>query len=153
MMINTEKGLYEMAETALLNQDKLDKIFSKHGLVAVYLFGSHADGTATAKSDYDLGLLFKKRPSFEQLVTLEMEIADEVSGVLSAEVDTVTLNLASIEMKFLIIKQGVVIYSQDDDIRTDFEDIFIRDYLDFRPFLDTFRKEVREAIKEGDFYA
>jgi len=29
----------------------------------------------------------------------------------------------------------------------------MRDYLDFKPFLDTFRREVREAIKEGDFYA
>ncbi len=134
-------------------QDKLDIIFGKYGLLAVYLFGSHADGTAKAGSDYDLGLLFKERPSFEQAVIMETEIAEKVSEILAAEVDTVTLNLASIEMKFTVIKQGVVIYSQNDELRTDFEDIAIRDYLDFKPFLDTFSKEAREAVKEGDFFA
>jgi len=142
-----------MIARVLPNQDKLEIIFAKYGLVAVYLFGSHADGTATLKSDYDFGLLCRERPSFERAVILEMEIANEVSGSLVADVDTVILNSASIEMKFFIIKQGIVIYSEDDNLRTDFEDIAIRDYLDFKPFLDTFRKEVREAIKEGDFYA
>lgn len=135
------------------NHDKLDIVFSTSGLLAVYLFGSHADGTATAGSDYDLGLLFGERPSFEQAAIMEMEIADKVSGILAAEVDTVTLNLASIEMKFIVIKKGVVIYSENDELRTDFEDIVIRDYLDFKPLLDTFRREAREAVKEGDFYA
>ena len=32
------------------------------------------------------------------------------------------------------------------------KDEVIRDYLDFKPFLDLYRKEVREAIKEGHFY-
>lgn len=142
-----------MVKEILSKQDKLAMIFSAYGLSAVYLFGSYADGTAKAGSDYDLGLLFRERPSFEQAVILEMEIAEKVSGILAAEADTVILNLASIEMKFIVIKQGVVIYSEDDEFRTDFEDIVIRDYLDFKPFLDTFSREAREAVKEGDFFA
>ncbi|MBS4022231.1 MAG: nucleotidyltransferase domain-containing protein [Dethiobacter sp.] len=142
-----------MVEKVLSAREKLGGIFAKYDLVAVYLFGSRADGTATQKSDYDFGLLFTETPSFEEAVLLEMDIANEASRVLNTDVDTMILNSASIEMKFIVIKQGVVVYANDDDLRTDFEDVAIRDYLDFKPFLDTYRKEVRDAIKEGDFYA
>lgn len=142
-----------MIEHRLPCQEKLDLIFAKHGLAAVYLFGSRADGTAAATSDYDFGLLFRETPSFERAVMLEMEIAGAAAETLSSEVDVVFLNRASIEKRFIIVKQGVVVYAQDDNIRTDFEDAVIRDYLDFSPFLEAFRKEVREAIREGDFYA
>ncbi len=68
------------------------------------------------------------------------------------EVDIVLLNTASIEFKYLVISRSKVIYSCDEEKRTDFEDEVIRDDLDFKPFLDLYRKEVREAIKEGHFY-
>jgi len=45
-------------------------------------------------------------------------------------------------------------YEQDDIncLLLELKDEVIRDYLDFKPFLDLYRKEVREAIKEGHFY-
>ena len=72
--------------------------------------------------------------------------------MLQKEVDVVILNTATIEFKYLIIIRGKVIYSIDDEKRTDFEDVVIRDYLDFKPFLELYRKEVRKAIKEGNFF-
>lgn len=142
-----------MIENVLPDQDQLNLIFEKYNLVAVYLFGSRVDGTATLESDYDFGLLFRENPSFEEAVILETNIASAASKVLNVDADTMVLNSASIEQKFLIIKRGIVVYSSNDYLRTDFEDVTIRDYLDFKPFLDTFRKEVRETIKGGGFYA
>ncbi|MBS4030899.1 MAG: nucleotidyltransferase domain-containing protein [Clostridiales bacterium] len=142
-----------MIENVLRNQNQLDVIFNKYDLVAVYLFGSRVDGSATPESDFDFGLLFRENPSFEEAVILETNIVSEASEILNADVDTMVLNSASIEQKFLIIKRGIVVYSSNDNLRTDFEDVTIRDYLDFKPFLNTFRKEVRETIKEGGFYA
>lgn len=134
------------------NYKKLEGFFEKYNLPAVYLFGSRADGTATPDSDYDFGILLKEALDFEEAVLLEMNIAEELSGALDQKADIVILNSASIELKFLIIKRGVLIYSGNDDARTDFEDMAIRDYLDFKPVLDTYRKEVRESIRGGDFY-
>jgi predicted nucleotidyltransferase len=142
-----------MTEQVLPSQEKLIGIFRKYELVSVYLFGSRADGTASSESDYDFALLFKDAPGIDDAVLLEMNIADEVKKVVGADVDILVLNSASIEMRFLVFKRGVLVYSADDELRTDFEEIIIRDYLDFKPFLDTFRKEVREAIKGGGFYA
>jgi predicted nucleotidyltransferase len=130
----------------------LERIFDKYNFPAAYLFGSRADVTATPDSDYDFGILLREALDFEEAVLLEMDIAEELSGVLGQKVDIVILNSASIELKFLIIKRGILIYSGDDDLRTDFEDVAIRDYLDFKPVLDAYRKEVRESIKGGGFY-
>jgi len=141
-----------MAGAKLPNYKKLEVIFKEHNLSAVYLFGSRANGTAAPSSDYDFGILLREALDFEEAVLLEMNIAEELSGVLKKKADIVILNSASIELKFLIIKRGILIYSGDDDLRTNFEDVAIRDYLDFKPVLDTYRKEVRESIKGGGFY-
>lgn len=75
-----------------------------------------------------------------------------MQALLGKEVNLVLLNRATIEFRFLVIKHGRLIFSADEEKRTDFEDVVIRDYLDFKPVLDLYRKEVREAIKEGYFY-
>jgi hypothetical protein len=82
-----------------------------------------------------------------------MEIQDEAAKILNSKIDVVVLNTATIEQKFLIISRGLLLFSEDDNLRTDFEDVTIRDYLDFKPFLDAYRRDVREAIKAGEFYA
>ena len=132
---------------------KLIALFRTYSITAAYLFGSRVDGSAGAKSDYDLAVLLEEKPSLEEASFLMLSVQDEASRILKSAVDVVVLNSSTIEQRFLIISRGVLLYSGDDDIRTDFEDIFIRDYLDFKPFLDKYRQEVREAIKEGDFFA
>jgi predicted nucleotidyltransferase len=141
-----------MTGIILPDQKKLEDIFEKYNLPAVYLFGSRVGGTATSGSDYDFGILLNEAADFEEAALFEMNVAEELSGVLEQKADIVILNSASIELKFLIIKRGILIYSGNDDQRTDFEDMTIRDYLDFKPVLDTYRKEVRESIKGGGFY-
>ncbi|MBT9172623.1 MAG: hypothetical protein DDT21_01009 [Syntrophomonadaceae bacterium] len=141
-----------MTGTILPDVKALEGIFAKYTLPAVYLFGSRADGTAASDSDYDFGVLLEEAVDFEQTVLLEMNLAEELAEITKRKTDIVILNSASIELKFLIIKRGILIYSGNDDLRTDFEDAAIRDYLDFKPVLDMYRKEVRQSIKGGGFY-
>lgn len=42
-----------------------------------------------------------------------------------------------------------IIYSSDYERRTDFEHIVAGEYMDFKFLLDTARRELFEAIKEG----
>lgn len=121
-------------------------------VIAAYLFGSRADGTANEDSDYDFAILTDTSYPQDDGINLIMGLKEEMQALLEKEVDLVLLNKASIEFRFLVIKYGRLIFSANEDKRTDFEDIVIRDYLDFKPFLDLYRKEVREAIKEGHFY-
>jgi len=138
---------------ALLQKEKLHKLFKKSELVAVYLFGSRAEGTEYESSDFDFGLLLKPCTNMEDVAMIQLEFEEEASSILGKEVDAIILNTATIEQKFSIISKGKLLYCSDDDKRTDFEDIAIRDYLDFKPFYEQYRKEAIEAIKEGDFFA
>ncbi len=127
-------------------------LFNKYNLVAVYLFGSRVDGTALDSSDYDFGLLFRIIPKLDEISIVTLEIEDQASKILNSEVDIVVLNTATLENKFMIINKGVLLYCRNNNQRTDFEDITIRDYLDYKPVLELYRKEVREEINEDGFY-
>lgn len=145
-----------MAATGELEKHKKEKLFAlfrNNNILAVYLFGSRADSTAFANSDYDFGILLRETPNLEKASSIMMEIQDEAAKILNSKIDVVVLNTATIEQKFLIISRGLLLFSEDDNLRTDFEDVTIRDYLDFKPFLDAYRRDVREAIKAGEFYA
>ena len=54
-------------------------------IVAVYLFGSQGDGSATPESDVDLGVLFRQSTGIADRVRLEARFAE----ALDKEVDLV----------------------------------------------------------------
>jgi len=136
----------------ILPKKELKNLLGKYQVTAAYFFGSRAEGTSTEKSDYDFAILVDKSFDQDDVNYLIMKVEEEAASLLQKEVDVILLNTATIEFKYLVISRGKVIYSCDEEKRTDFEDEVIRDYLDFKPFLDLYRKEVREAIKEGNFY-
>ena len=143
---------YMDKEKSILPEEKLGNLLGKYQVIAAYLFGSRAEGTYTDNSDYDFALLVDKDYDQNNVNNLIMELEEKAASLLQKEVDVVILNTATIEFKYLIISRGKVIYSIDEEKRTDFEDVVIRDYLDFKPFLELYRKEVRKAIKEGNFF-
>lgn len=130
----------------------LTGIFSEYCVLAAYLFGSRVDGTANPSSDYDIGVLLNQTPRYENIALIIQDLSNSLSAKLTKDVDIVILNTVNIELRFQIINQGRVIYCTDDDGRTDFEEKVIRDYLDFKPFIDQYYREVDEAVKEGGFY-
>ncbi len=137
---------------SILPVKELKNLLGRYRVTAAYFFGSRIEGAASENSDYDFAILVDKENEQDDINYLLMELKDEAACLLQKEVDLVLLNNASIEFKYLVISRGQVIYSCDEEKRTDFEDEVIRDYLDFKPVLDLYRKEVREAIKEGHFY-
>ncbi len=139
-------------DSRLLPEEEIGKLLGRHQVIAAYFFGSREDGTASEDSDYDFAILVDNSCPQDDFNNLTMELAEEMQSLLGKEVDLVLLNSASIEFRLLVIKHGRLIFSADEEKRTDFEDVVIRDYLDFKPVLDLYRKEVREAIKEGHFY-
>ncbi len=136
-----------------VKKKELLALFKSYEILAVYLFGSRADGTAREDSDYDFGVLFDSSSKQGKRLAIIMEIEEKAVKILDKPVDIIPLDKVSIEKKFLIISKGILIFSKDEHKRTDFEELAIRDYLDFKPFLETYRQEVREAIEEGDYFA
>jgi predicted nucleotidyltransferase len=125
----------------------LNEIFSSYpDIIAVYLFGSFAEKKEHAR-DVDLAVLLKK--PVKSQVDIYMSLYPRLAQVLAPlEPDLLFLHSASLPVRFEAVSTGKVIYSSDDDRRTDFEDIVAGEYMDFKYHLDMARRELFEAIKE-----
>ncbi len=133
--------------------NNLQSLFKEfQSIIAVYLFGSRVDGTFHTHSDYDIGVLLNSYINNETAGLMQMELEEKAESILNCPVDIVLLNYASIVMRFKVINNGTVLYCRDEEKRTDFEEIVMRDYHDFKPFLDAFNRDVAEAISKGEFF-
>lgn len=128
---------------------KLSPVFESYGVSCCYLFGSRAGENYYHDSDIDLAVVFENYSPEKHNLNLEIEMQDTVSEILAPlEVDLLFLQKAPIYLRFTVIKNGKVIYCSNEDFRTDFEDITIRDYLDFKPVLDMYYREMAEELIE-----
>lgn len=88
------------------------------GLVAAYVFGSQADGTARATSDVDLAVLAERPlPAMERFA-----LQGDLARALRAEaVDCVDLRAASTVMQMQVVSTGRVLLDANRTARQHFE--------------------------------
>ncbi len=80
----------------------------------VYLFGSHASGTATSTSDIDIAVLGNKKiPSIAR-----WQLQSELADTLACDVDLVDLLSASTVMQHQVIHNGLCLYEVDNSTAT-----------------------------------
>jgi predicted nucleotidyltransferase len=125
----------------------LKTIFSSYPeIIAVYLFGSFLDRKETAR-DIDLAVLLEQ--PVKNQVDIYMNLYPSLAEVFNPlEPDLLFLHSASLSVRFEAISTGEVIYSSDDERRTDYEYIVSGEYMDFKYHLDMARKELFEEIME-----
>lgn len=119
------------------------------GVIAGYLFGSHAEDRAHSQSDLDVGVLF----SWDQVPTRSERFEERVrlSSWLSAElrlasVDVVVLNDAPPELARRIVTTGRRLFCADEEAARAFSrDAQLR-AADIAPFLRRTRRSKLEAI-------
>jgi predicted nucleotidyltransferase len=114
-------------------------------LVAVYRFGSTAQGTATSASDADIAVLTRARIAPERRFDAQEALAAEIGR----DVDLVDLASASPVMAIQVITRGDVIYDGDSDTRGRFEDRTFSAYAR----LNEERRGILERVRsEGTVY-
>lgn len=123
---------------------------NKHNVVAVYVFGSRAQGLAGPLSDYDFAILTKK--GYEKRGD---DVYQALYDVLSPHcprtmkndvIDIVFLNRVPLELRFHVIRYGQVLFEDDTKARLNFEDKTQREYSDFRPILDSFDHAILASL-------
>jgi predicted nucleotidyltransferase len=123
--------------------DRLRRAFPD--LVAVYLFGSTAQGTATPTSDADVAVLARERMAPERRFDAQEALAAEIGR----DVDLVDLAGASPVMAIQVITTGELLYDGDSDARGRFEDRTFGAYAR----LNEERRGILERIaSEGTIY-
>ena len=142
-------------EMAGVLQDLLKEMLKGDpGIKAVYLFGSHTDGTATRRSDIDLAFLFEETgyradpldPFYRAQV-----IAATLGESLLRKTDAVLLNSSSLEIAYEIVTTGVCVYEADTDDRAVYEARVMGLWFDFKPFVEELRALFLASLQEQEW--
>ena len=138
---------------------ELYRICEGYTILAVYLFGSMAnEGVALLDNklpvnldplaDLDVGVVFLQAVSDpKERIELYKKLYSDLSDLFSP----LSLDLVFLQETGVIIQSeainGQLIYSRDDDQRTDYEERVIKFYQDWKPVYDQYTNEVLEAIR------
>jgi len=108
-------------------------------LLAVYLFGSVARGTANESSDVDLGLLYgAPRPATLEALPLTLEA--DLERLIGRPVQAVVLDSAPPDLIHRVLCDGELILDRDRSRRIRFEVDARNRYFDVLPFLRRYRR-------------
>lgn len=123
---------------------QLARVCEEFDLDLVVLFGSHAKGIASPKSDYDIGVLPRKGviPS-EKVLELSYRLSRAV-GV--SEVDLVDLRRASPLLKHEVAESGHALFERDPGTFTRFRVLAFKMFQDAKHDLYRF---LPQSIRRG----
>ncbi|HTT93355.1 MAG TPA: HepT-like ribonuclease domain-containing protein, partial [Solirubrobacterales bacterium] len=119
-------------------------------LIAAFLIGSQARGTAGPLSDVDIAVIHAPTLAPQDLPDLRLSLAAAAGVALgTSEVDVVLLNGAPALMRHEALRDPVVLVDHDPQARIDFQVRALGDYLDTEPMRTLFSRHMHERIREG----
>lgn len=120
---------------------KIDKIFKKYAVKFAYAFGSFVTGNYIESSDIDIAVFLELPDAAKERFEVRLKLMSELGKILNREIDLVIINdISSIFFKYVIFKEGHIIFEADRDFRIDTECRTYSEYFDFQPFLELYNK-------------
>lgn len=120
-------------------------------MVVAYLYGSHAQGHATDRSDVDVGVLLDDWPGpgagLDRTLDLNRLVASAL-GLAGERVDVKTLNGAPLRLLHQVVAKGRPVYVRDEAERVRFEADVMDRYFDFLPVIRLQAKARRERFRD-----
>lgn len=108
-------------------------------ILFAYLFGSRAGEDYNSKSDVDVAVYLDEKED-NTLFKKRIELISGLSKILKKDVDIIILNKASLFLKYVILREGRLIYDKAPSKRIDFELKSTNEYFDFKPYLDMYHQ-------------
>jgi predicted nucleotidyltransferase len=116
-------------------------------ILALYLYGSQAEGRADALSDVDVALLARDDLSRQQLWRLE----ERCIARWPESLDLRVLNLAPLPFRYEVTARGQRLWAAELDKVADWESLTWRQYWDLRPYLERdWQQYVRHVMEQKD---
>lgn len=141
------------SRTRLPHSDLLERLARRlqrePDVLAAYLFGSAARGTAGPLSDLDIAVLLSDGAD-----TAGRQL-DLIAGIgetaRSESVDVVILNDAPVMLAYRVLRDGRLIFCRDETARTAHWARTVDRYLDMEPLRRTMAEGLRHRLEEGRF--
>jgi predicted nucleotidyltransferase len=127
-------------------EERLPRFFAADaaGVVAVYLFGSVARGTAGERSDVDVAVLLAQDPP-ATLEGLLLGLEARLERELETPVQVVVMNTAPPDLIHRILRDGRLVIERDRSARIRFEVDARNRYFDLQPFVARYRRRAPTA--------
>lgn len=130
-----------MAKDKKRIKKSLKEIFKEEdGVLFCYLFGSQVSRKVNSQSDIDVGVYLKD--DLEDFFKKRLGLINKLSKFFKKQVDVIVLNKAYPFLKYVITKEGELVFSKNESKRVDFELRAINEYFDFKPILKLYEKEL-----------
>ncbi|OGF22150.1 hypothetical protein A2Y83_00925 [Candidatus Falkowbacteria bacterium RBG_13_39_14] len=123
-----------------ISKAKIKEIAEKYDINTVYLFGSQAIGDIHENSDYDFAAQFSENIKENKYFDLKLKIMSDIMRLVKSDkVDLVILNeqKSPLALKYRIIKDGKVLFVDDDIKRSRMETRIMSFYFDRQAHLQS----------------
>ena len=114
------------------------------GVVAVYVYGSRARGTATPASDVDVAIV-RELPAGPGFGGLPLDLEGALARSLGLAVEVVDLETAPADLVHRILREGRLVVDRDPARRIALEVRRRNEYFDLLPLLERYRRVRRPA--------
>jgi hypothetical protein len=104
-----------------------DYLSQKQEVIFAYIYGSFVRDKEAFR-DIDIAL-FVKEPVYK--FTFESDISYELTTIIGYQVEVRVINNAPVYFQMAVLQKGKVIFSQDEDKRTDFIQNVGKRYFDY----------------------
>lgn len=117
-------------------QTSLAAFFNKdRRVIAAYLFGSRAAGTASTQSDIDIAILLNRTTRRALFANIALKFTCDLMRQLQFDrIDIVILNSAGPIIRHQVYRKGKAVFCRDRKSAMRFRDLAVAEYLDFLPF-------------------
>lgn len=122
----------------------LERIFKEYGVEFAYVFGSVANRNTVSESDIDLAVYLNGKRAAD-FFDRRLALIAEISRKLKKEADIVVLNTAPLFLKYVVLREGQLIFDGNLAVRVDFELKVMNDYSDYEPVLKMYHRRLLSA--------
>lgn len=131
------------SELAHIQQVVSEYYRDQTGVAAVYLFGSVLTDTFAARSDVDIGVLYRQTalPDWRQRLHDQMEL----NALIQRDVDLVWLNSASPILRYQVLKHGLLLVNRQPPSVHRFFVRTLNEYFDLKQTRRVIERELRHA--------
>jgi hypothetical protein len=141
----------EIKQLSLSIQALKDYFSTSEDVVLAYLFGSYARGQASSLSDVDVAVLLDERLNDDARFNKRLQIITDLVGLLQTDnVDVVILNEVSLALGYRVLRDGLLLYSANEDKRIMYTAETVTRYLDFEPVLKRHERAIFERARQGE---
>lgn len=131
---------YKIAENKRkkIKENIISNLEVREEIIFAYLHGSFLEDYFR---DVDVAVYLMKVGSKKEVLQYELSLERELEEITGFPVDIRIINYAPLSFRFKVIRDGILLFSKDERIRSDFESLSIVEYHDFNFIRKMYRRE------------